>query len=396
MKGWKCGVLGSLPLAFSLLVGATVGCSVSGESDEFDDTNSPGGGGQSGDGQPPGQGAGATDIADGTGNAGGEGDNGDTGGESGFEECDSLSQTATNKLQPADIIFAIDSSGSMGLEMAAVQTNMNAFSAQIAASGIDTHIVLIAQPPGLFNIPPGICIEPPLGAGTCPGSETNPAAGYWHLPDEVGSHDALNLIRDTYDQWQGVLRPEATKAFVVVSDDDQSSFPYTSANSWTQAINALPEFGAGTWKFHSIYCFTDCWLVAANVGDVYKDLVAQTGGIGGDLCLQNFAPVFDAIAAGVIEGAELQCEWDIPPAPTGETFDKGKLNIEYTPSTGPGEDILHVPDPSVCGTEGGWYYDDNQNPTKVFVCPSTCDRIQADSGGKIDVLFGCKTRDVVK
>jgi hypothetical protein len=47
---------------------------------------------------------------------------------------------------PADIIFAIDSSGSMDEEIAFVQTHMNAFSQQIVAAGIDARVILIGDP----------------------------------------------------------------------------------------------------------------------------------------------------------------------------------------------------------------------------------------------------------
>jgi hypothetical protein len=41
-----------------------------------------------------------------------------------------------------------------------------------------------------------------------------------------------------------------------------------------------------------------------------------------------------------------------------------------------------------CGAAGGWYYDNPQNPTKIIMCPTTCDEVQ---GGKVTVVFGCET-----
>lgn len=387
----------SVALGYSgVLLAICAGCSVDGEGTGFD--NGEGAAATGSDGGGEGGGGGGETIIGGGGSSG-SGTGGSAGGA--FDGCESISETATNTLQPADIIFAIDSSGSMGTEMAAVQANMNAFSQQIAASGIDTRIVLIAEPPASFPIPfvppEGICIEPPLGAGNCPANETNPSAGYWHLLDAVGSTNALNVIMTTYPKWQNVMRSGATKAFVVVTDDDdRRAAPYATPDAWIQAVDALPEFTAGAWKFHGIYCFTDCLLVAADVGTAYQELVGKTGGVAGDLCLQNFTPVFDAIAAGVIEGAELKCEWDIPAAPAGQAFDPGKLNVDFTDSAGATTPILHVPDVSVCGPQGGWYYDNPQNPTKVLVCPATCDAIRSDKQGRIDVLFGCETIDIPK
>ena len=98
------------------------------------------------------------------------------------------------------------------------------------------------------------------------------------------------------------------------------------------AVSALDPDPAmwATWKYSSIYCHTDCKPAAANVGLVHADLVAKTGGIGGDLCLQDFGPVFNELATAVAESVTLACEWDIPAVPMGETFDAGKTNVELT------------------------------------------------------------------
>ncbi|MBM4363437.1 MAG: hypothetical protein FJ104_12205 [Deltaproteobacteria bacterium] len=43
--------------------------------------------------------------------------------------------------------------------------------------------------------------------------------------------------------------------------------------------------------------------------------------------------------------------------------------------------------------DDGWHYDDPIAPTKVLVCPQTCERVQAATGSQIDVVFGCATVD---
>lgn len=39
----------------------------------------------------------------------------------------------------------------------------------------------------------------------------------------------------------------------------------------------------------------------------------------------------------------------------------------------------------------GWHYDAPKNPTKVELCPASCDQVTMDRGGRIDVVFGCAT-----
>jgi hypothetical protein len=70
------------------------------------------------------------------------------------------------------------------------------------------------------------------------------------------------------------------------------------------------------------------------------------------------------------------------------------VNVQYTPSTtGIAETILHRDDAGACAGNEGWHYDPSDPPTRVIACPATCERLQADSSAKIDVLFGCQTED---
>ena len=50
---------------------------------------------------------------------------------------------------------------------------------------------------------------------------------------------------------------------------------------------------------------------------------------------------------------------------------------------------------SVCSAKetmatGAWYFDDPKMPTKVVLCPQTCERVSAAADGKMAVAFGCK------
>jgi hypothetical protein len=331
-------------------------------------------------------------------------------------QCAAISQTAQNQFQPADVIWAIDGSGSMSEEMQFVRENMNAFSQQISQSGIDVRIVMISAPlEGDSNMGGGgrsnngICIDVPLGSGMCP--EDTKLPSYLHVPQGVGSHDALDVIVATYPSWMGQLRPEATKAMVVITDDDaierededwlgglfgmpMPAAPPTPAErsaAFLQALGALdPTMFTGL-KFDAIYPFTECDQAAA-VGEVYRELVAQTGGLAGDLCLQDFQPVFDELARGIVTGSQLACEWAIPAPGSGATFESDKVNVQYTTTTTPApQTVFYVDGASQCTPQGGWYYDNAANPSRISVCPSVCDAVKIDSSAKIDILFGCAT-----
>jgi hypothetical protein len=307
-----------------------------------------------------------------------------SGGSTITEDCARTEATSTDTttIQPADIIFAIDSSGSMDEEIEFVQTYMNQFSQQIVASGIDVRVILIGDEDA-------ICIGAPLGSGQCPNDTNLPQ--YVHVAEEVGSNDGLNVVIDTFPQWRQYLRPNATKFFVIVTDDDATDGPNNSSAAFAASVAALDPTLFASWTFNGIYCFTDC-PDAAEVGEVYIDLVADTGGVGGDLCLQDFQPVFDRLAQQIITGSSSQiaCEWEFPDPPAGQTFSANLVEVRRTSSTGGSTTLVKVVSASECGSEGGWYFDDAVSPTKIIACPATCTAIQGDVGGKIDVIFGCE------
>jgi hypothetical protein len=364
-----------IALAFS----AMQACSAS-DDDENSTTNgrtttSAGGSGGSGAGLSVGGGLGVG--GSGTGGAGGG--------------CASVGSEATAELAPADIIIAVDTSGSMDLEAGWTQNEMNNLVNAITGSGIDAHVVMISSN--------DICVPGSLGTGSCPADENLP--NYRHIVNGVGSTDALSKILNTYNigpnQWKDSLRPNATLTFLVVSDDDSSM----SASAFTSALLALdPNFQG--FKFDAIVSDTEgiisclnsgaCCGIAADEGKVYKQLVTQTGGVFGDLCGQNFGPVFQDMATAIVMGSQISCDYDIPDPGMG-TIDYDQVNVEFIPSPmAMPQPIYNVPGGAMdCGPGGGWYYDDPNMPTKILLCPATCTAVQGSTEGKVNVLFGCET-----
>lgn len=341
-----------------------------------------------------------------------------TGGRTVTEKCASsmASSVDMKSVRPADIIVAIDTSSSMGDEIKFTQTEMNRFSEQIVASGIDVRVIMIAdrQAPemagtagagGSAGAPGGgfpkgggmqqfgICIGAPLGSGQCP-EDTNPPR-YVHVPERVGSNDALSRIISTYDLWREHLRPNATKSFVVITDDDavggnMTANPVQSATGFVEGIRARDPMMFQEFTYNSVYSFTRCTQAIA-IGTVHRELVELTKGVAGDLCEQNFTPVFDKLAQQIIEtsGSSIACEWALPAAPaTGQAFSGDLVQVERTTAMGASK-LPRVPSQGDCGA-GGWYLDSVLNPTQIIACPNTCMEMQNQSGGKIDITFGCE------
>ena len=313
--------------------------------------------------------------------------------------CESVTQAAETVREPADIVWAIDTSCSMSEETFAVQQNINAFSAQIANSGIDVRVVMLAEA-SIFVGLQGICVPPPLGSGQCPVDTLLPH--YWHHPTaDVGSTDGLEVLFNTFNDWKFMLRPEATKTIVVVTDDNATTPGFDNAQKFIDDFTALDPIlqdanGDPAWKMSGIYSFTQC-PPAARPGAVWKELVDLTGGIHGDLCLQDFVPVLTDLATAIVTGSSpIDCEWGIPDPPEGQQLDPTEVNVKFG-KDGIAETIYNVPSETECDdTLGGWYYDDPTQPTRVIACPSTCDEVSSTENGIVEILFGCQTEQIPK
>ncbi len=302
--------------------------------------------------------------------------------------CTGVTEEAHGELRPADIVLVVDNSPSMQNEAAAVQRNLNRFADMIIDSGVDVKITVISSTkPGSGY---GVCIGKELGSGNCPNDSNLPQ--FKHINQEVGSTDALVLIHSLYNRWKDMLRPDGQLHFVVVTDDDSRDL--TAARFETQMGNVNPP--QTDYIFHGIVSSADMWSQgicfrkSTMRGRVYITLINKTGGVWSDLCKQDFDPVFDELANSVISSS-MSCEWEIPPPPNGETVDPNKVNVEFDDGNGT-KTFPRVDSEKACkNTDQAWYYDNPEEPTKVFMCPQTCTLIRSTTEAKISITFGCDT-----
>ncbi|NUP06177.1 MAG: VWA domain-containing protein [Polyangiaceae bacterium] len=130
-------------------------------------------------------------------------------------------------------------------------------------------------------------------------------------------------------------------------------------------------------------------LAGSNEGQLQN--IATAGG-GAAFFVGNGNTEDELLAAlQAIRGEQLACEITIP-EPTEGDFNPDLVNVTFTPGGGGAEQTFgKVNDEASCGSSGGWYYDDNANPTMIILCPSTCEAVQGDGDGKIEVVLGCET-----
>jgi len=325
--------------------------------------------------------------------------------------CEGIRQEVKVESLPVDIIWGVDNSGSMFEEALAVQENINAFSQRITSAMIDVHVVMLA---GYAFLPglPGICVGAPLGSGQCPGDSKPP--NFFHHPSAaVDSWNGALVFKDMFPQYRQMLRPNSLKYLVIVTDDDSAGLTsgiYTNnPTGFITDYTALDPMmrtpsGGPAWKMSGVYAHTQC-PNASRIGAFWKTVIDQTGGVHGDICAcqagqqatcsQTFKTVLDSLAKTITTAAKpLDCEYPIPPPPAGKTFDKEKVNVDLV-TGGATENIGWVTDMSACHAElGGWYYDSNDNPTRILTCPKSCEKIKATTQGSVSVAFGCARKEI--
>jgi hypothetical protein len=348
--------------------------------------------------------------------------------------CAAIASEAQATALPVDIIWLVDNSSSMQTAVAQIKLGLNAFAATIESKSLDYQVIMLAlrnkQSPITINggtrYP--VCIPQPLaGDDNC-----GDGARFFQSSIDIYSTQPLEQFLGTMGQtkgytvadakggepWAQHLRPDATKTIIVVSDDnarlsatDFETFP-GGKNPYNSLI--LPPgildpsyndlfkgylfggiYGWGNAADPSVKCSFADLTQPASSGPTYTTLVTKTGGVRAKLCdgAAAWQPFFDAVAQAVIASAKLSCELVIPPPSMG-TLDPAKVNVAIQ-SGGNQVYLPGVTDAAACGPAGGWYYDDPVTPTKVTLCPASCDTAQASVGpgkpGHIEVLFGCAT-----
>ncbi|MFO0574571.1 MAG: vWA domain-containing protein [Polyangia bacterium] len=336
--------------------------------------------------------------------------------------CASVKAEATLEKKPVDIIFLIDNSGSMTDEIVAVQNNINKnFADIIGKSGLDYRVIMVTSH-GDARTRQSVCISKPLSTIDCttvPARPGNNPPRFFHYSVEVESTDSFRRALGTLngaekDQfglapsgWQTWLRTDAFKVFIEITDDE-SDMAHTDFDSQLLA-KAPMQFGTAAnrnYVFHTIAGLkentpaTKAWEPtdplqtqrctrgggAVNAGTKYQQLSILTKGLRFPICeYASFDAVFNGVAAGVIAGAKVACDFPMPAPPPGQKIDPDSVLLEYTPGGGgPLQTFKKVAGAAAC-MPGAFYVDRD----RIFICPDACKTVQADVKAKVNVLFDC-------
>lgn len=97
----------------------------------------------------------------------------------------------------------------------------------------------------------------------------------------------------------------------------------------------------------------------------------------------------DAFAQALqnVAGQLLSCDYAMPTTDAG-TVNPASILINFTDASGTSP-LGRVSDVGACGPSGGFYYDDPTSPTRISLCPASCDKVQGADQGSIEILLDC-------
>jgi hypothetical protein len=348
------------------------------------------------------------------------------------EVCVATRAEAEVVTEPVDVVVLLDNSLSMIDEAKSMEANLNDnFATILAQSGIDYRVILISSHRESDNLlsATSVCISSPLSAGgQCPAQRPVFGERFFHYSVDVGSHDSLTLLLDTYagrrpddyglapGGWSQWLRAGAQKVFLELTDDDSLVPADIFLSSLTSAAPA--QFGTDpsrpTLVWHSIVGIAEKAAPAEayqpgepielgrcsgnlnsvfNAGATYQELSRLTGGLRFPICqFGAYDVVFRTIADAVISTTRIACGFAVPNPPAGTMLDFDKVAVSYAPGDGgPVQIFGQVTDAAACQRDTFL-----AEPGGITLCAGACDAVRADPGATVDVLFTCESTVVVR
>jgi hypothetical protein len=329
--------------------------------------------------------------------SGGEGghlfDDGGPGAGGGLISPDASCAKASTKaiLVPVNMFLLFDKSGSMldGGKWAAAKKALKAFFQDPKVAGLRVAIRFF---------PDTTCDAPECDIDACTvpqvkiGKLTTAAA-----PDDTQEEALIKAI-------DGAFPVGGTPMFAALGGAEQAASIHLAQNPSHKAAVVLVTDGEPNG------CETDIDKIAGLAEQAWKTFAVTTYVVGLDGA--NAAQLDKIAAAGrtekafylgngnieqalleafqAIQGKGLACQFKLP---TGDEVDPGQVNVLYTPSKSDEPTLIgQVPSADACSADkDGWYYDDPSSPTAILLCTSSCEKVESDSSGKLEVVFGCAT-----
>lgn len=272
-----------------------------------------------------------------------------------------------------DVYMMIDDSGSMIPWWLPTVDALNLFFQDPASAGIGVGMQFFGS-----ACEPEHYAQPLVPIGALPDNAAALQQAFPAIPlNETATLPALQGAIQHARDWS-MQHPDATVIVVLVTD----GLPEECNSTLENVTEAAREGFEGSPSIAT-------WVVG--IGDLGAlDAFAAAGGTGKALITDPTASQQLAEALNKVRDAALPCEFGLPDV-AGVPVQPDRVNLRHTATDGAGTTIGAVLDRESCdATQGGWYFDRADAPSKIIACPQSCERLNALSG-EINVLLGCPT-----
>ncbi|HVY44413.1 MAG TPA: VWA domain-containing protein [Minicystis sp.] len=363
-----------LSLALSCVAGAWWGCANgSKESTTGGLGGSSSGGGGSGTGN-----TGGIVVPDGGQGGGGEGGS-----------CSSTSKKAHPV--PLDLIFLVDRSDSMsGSKWMGTTSALTAFFSDPGSAAIGAGLQLFptTTPKDCDVQHYEVLLVPiaPLPGNAFDLTNALPADANVYSTPMYGALQGVLMVATAYQD----AHPTHKVAVVLATDCNSgiAGEPGDPTVCNGKTFDDIAALAAGALSYNGVHTY----VIGVEGADLDKlNHIAASGGTTAAYDVTQDISQFAAKMAEIRNDA-LGCQFQIPDPPDGKMLDPAKVNFSYTPGgMGMPDELPRVHDGSACGSEPGWYYDSNSQPTEIILCPASCSTVENDDKAEVNVLFGCKS-----
>lgn len=376
-----------VPLALTAGFLAPWGCSAAKDDNTFDPsggndttgtlaTTTAGSGGSGGSGGSSSDGVGGFNF----------GGNSGTGGSTVDPDAACIEESAATELVPLDIIILLDRSGSMsGSNWTGSINALQTFVNDPASSGISVGLLYFpaANLQGTTSCNYTLYDNLIVPVGELP-------ANAQALTSSLTTEQPTGPDTPMYGALKGALfaatayqdaNPNHKVILVFASDGD----PNGCASNENQ-IPTIASLAQSALNYNGVQTYVVA-ISGANLANLNQ--IAAAGGTTSAYDVTGNINLFSQKMAEIRANA-VSCEFLIPDPPEGETLDPNAVTVRFTDSSGAEVPIPRAMDASQCGVGPGWYYDNNITPTKIFLCPASCEAAQNDLQATLRVYFGCK------
>ena len=300
-----------------------------------------------------------------------------------FESC--ATQTAAAEARPIYLVFVFDKSGSMvaggSPKWTSAKAASKAFFESSESKGV--HASLTFFPDQAEYSCGSNAYDTPTVAMTALPSKTFSTSLDAQIPNGgTPTHAALEGAI-AYAQNVATNQEKDGKVAIVLVTD---GLPESNCDG--NSVAAVKELAASVAQALPTYVI--------GVGSELTSLteIAAGGGTSSAFIVDTNAPAQiqqDFLAAiNAIKISAFSCDYAIPSPPTGERLDREKVNVVHR-SDRASDTLAYNPS---CDGGTGWRYDDPTTPSRIQLCDASCRSAKAEPG-KLEVLFGCATRNVV-